>query len=90
MKIAALGGVGVAGMDAVLIPPSGLGTDGSQFPASRLAAGVRVGFVEVACESVARCLGRSRAASRSLPGRVTSRPLNRLSAGCCVISERAR
>ena len=45
---------------------AGLGTDGSQFAGSWFAAGLRVGFVGLACESVARCPRYSRTARRNL------------------------
>ena len=51
-----------AGMDAVLLPVSSLGTDGSQFAGSWFAAGLRVGFVALACEAVAGWVGYSRVA----------------------------
>lgn len=43
---------------------------------NRLAGSVRFSFVEVSCVAVARCLGRSRAASRFLLGYVASRLLS--------------
>jgi len=49
-----------AGMDAVFRPLSSLGTDGSQFAGSLLAALRRVGSTALACEAVAGWVGHSR------------------------------
>ena len=66
-----------AGMDAVLLPVSSLGTDGSQFAGSWFAAGLRVGSAGLACESVASCSRHSRTAHCTLLLSVASRLLNR-------------